>query len=324
MNTSDPTTAFKKAAGHFASGVTIVTTRNGDHVYGITCSSFVSLSLNPLLVTVSVNAGSPFLDEVRASGRLAVSVLASHQQDISQYFSTRGRGRAEGEFPDLATETVSTGSPVVTDCLSWFDATLHAILPGGDHEILIGEVVAAGGRDGTPLLYWAGDYRQLDTPTETGSRADQFADAMSVQLHLSGLTPEQLLDAQRALEPAAGALAAQTRSADGLTALQVALDESRTASPGTFTERALRFHDALGTASGNPAIAASVRALGHSRHTHYAAGTTPESMARTIEAHEGIYRAIADGDTERTHALVTEHLATVGARLCQGASTPQS
>ncbi|MCL2536344.1 MAG: flavin reductase [Nocardiaceae bacterium] len=318
MTATDPTTDFKKAAGHFASGVTIVTTRNGDHVYGITCSSFVSLSLNPLLVTVSVNAGSPFLEEVRASGRLAVSVLASHQQDVSQYFATRGRGRAEGEFPGLATESVSTGAPVVSDCLSWFDATLHAILPGGDHEILIGEVVAAGGRDGTPLLYWAGDYRQLDTPVETESRAEQFADAMSVQLHLSGLTPQQLLDAQRALEPAAGALAAQVRSTEGVAALRDALEASRTELPETFTERALRFHDALGVASGNPAVAASVRALGHSRHAHYAAGTTPESMARTIEAHEGIYRAIADGDADRARRLVTEHLATVGARLCRG------
>lgn len=101
----DPDLArFKTAAGRFASGVTVMTTRNDDHVYGITCSSFVSLSLNPPLVTVSVNSSSLFLDEVRASGRIAVSVLASGQARISQYFAKHGRGKALGEFPDVATD----------------------------------------------------------------------------------------------------------------------------------------------------------------------------------------------------------------------------
>jgi flavin reductase (DIM6/NTAB) family NADH-FMN oxidoreductase RutF len=202
---------FKKAAGHFASGVTVVTTRNGDHVYGITCSSFISLSLNPLLVQVSVKSDSPFLQEVRASGRLAVSILASGQERISQYFATRGRGKAVGEFPNVPTDTMRTGAPVVRDCLSWFDASLHAIIPGGDHQILIGEVAAAGGRDGTPLLYWAGSYRQLD-PAERMPEDDPiglFADALAVQLHLSGLSPQALLEAQRAIAP----LARRTRGA---------------------------------------------------------------------------------------------------------------
>lgn len=118
----DPDLArFKKAAGHFASGVTVVTTRNDDHVYGITCSSFVSLSLNPLLITVSVNSNSLFLDEVRASGRIAASVLASGQERISQYFAKHGRGKSLGQFPEVATGTVKTGAPVISGCLSWFD-----------------------------------------------------------------------------------------------------------------------------------------------------------------------------------------------------------
>ncbi|WP_037065322.1 flavin reductase family protein [Pseudonocardia acaciae] len=161
----DPTGRFKRAAGRFASGVTVVATRNGRHLYGITCSSFQSLSLDPLLVTVSVNAASPFLAEVRASGHFAVSVLASDQQRVSRYFATPGRGRARDRFPGVPTEVVQTGSPVVGGCLSWFDAALHALLPGGDHQILIGEVVAAGGRDGEPLLYWAGGYHRLRART---------------------------------------------------------------------------------------------------------------------------------------------------------------
>lgn len=311
---------FKKAAGHFASGVTIVTTRNGDHVYGITCSSFISLSLNPLLVQVSVNSNSPFLDEVRASGRLAVSVLASGQEQISQYFATRGRGSAVGEFPNVATDAVQTGSPVIRDCLSWFDARLHAILPGGDHQILIGQVVAAGGRDGTPLLYWAGRYRKLD-PAERMPEEDPiglFADAVAVQLHLSGLSPQALLEAQHAIEPAAAELAATRRTPEGLAALRKALADAEALAdrPEEFTAAAMRFHDALGTASGNLALDAAIRALGTSRREHYGANTTRGTISRTRRTHEQIFTAIESGLPDHARDLVVAHLTTVARRLC--------
>jgi flavin reductase (DIM6/NTAB) family NADH-FMN oxidoreductase RutF len=310
---------FKKAAGHFASGVTVVTTRNGDHVYGITCSSFISLSLNPLLVQVSVKSDSPFLQEVRASGRLAVSILASGQERISQYFATRGRGKAVGEFPNVPTDTMQTGAPVVRDCLSWFDASLHAIIPGGDHQILIGEVAAAGGRDGTPLLYWAGSYRQLD-PAERMPEDDPiglFADALAVQLHLSGLSPQALLEAQRAIEPAAAELAATRRSPEGLAALRAALADAHALAgkPEEFTAAAMRFHDALGKASGNPALDAAIRALGTSRREHYASRTTPDTIDRTLRMHEEIFAAIEGGQAEQCRRLVVEHLATVARRM---------
>ncbi|MEV8636695.1 flavin reductase [Streptosporangium sp. NPDC051023] len=323
--------SFRHAAGRFASGVTVVTTRNGDHLYGITATSFVSLSLSPLLVAVSINSNSPFLDEVNSAGCFAVSVLASGQRDVSQYFSTRGRGRAEGAFPGVVTRTERTGAPVVSACLSWFDTRLHAILPGGDHQILIGEVVAAGGTEnGTagpggnaengPLLYWAGGYRRLD-PADEGTPdtgIGTFADALSARLHEDGLSPSELIEAQRALEPAAAELAAFRRSPEGLTALREAIDGSRVAAsvPERFTEESVRFHAALGTASGNPAIAASLQSLARSRHAHYSTGTNPQATRRALAAHQEIYDAIAAGDAVRAREAMTAHLAVVGRRLC--------
>ncbi|WP_433367988.1 flavin reductase [Streptosporangium sp. CA-115845] len=327
---SAPTTApgtavdsFRRAAGLFASGVTVVTTRNGAHLYGITATSFVSLSLNPLLVAVSINAHSPFLEEVDTAGRFAVSVLESGQRDVSQYFSTRGRGRAEGAFPGVATHEEQTGAPVVTGCLSWFDARLHAILPGGDHRVLIGEVAAAGGTAGRPLLYWAGGYRRLDAADDgtPDDRIEAFADALSVRLHESGLSPQELIEAQSALEPAAAELAAFRRRTDGLAALREALEGSRAAasSSGRFTQESVAFHVALGVASGNPAIAASLQSLARSCHAHYAAGTDAEATRRTLVAHQEIYDAIAAGDAVRAREATTEHLSVVGRRLCRPA-----
>ncbi|GAA3126661.1 flavin reductase [Streptosporangium carneum] len=319
--------SFRHAAGRFASGVTVVTTRNGDHLYGITATSFVSLSMSPLLVAVSINAHSPFLDEVNSAGCFAVNVLASDQREVSQYFSTRGRGKAEGAFPGVATGTELTGAPVVSGCLSWFDTRLHAILLGGDHQILIGEVVAAGGTDsgadlaaGRPLLYWAGGYRRLD-PDDAGTPAtgiEAFADALSARLHEDGLSPSELIEAQHALEPAAAELAAFRRSPEGLAALREAIEGSRVAAsvPERFTEESVRFHAALGAAGGNPAIAASLQSLARSRHAHYSTGTNPQATRRTLEAHQEIYDAIAAGDAVRAREAMTAHLAVVSRRLC--------
>ena len=76
---------FRQAAGGFASGVTVVTTPALEGAYGITVSSFASLSLNPLLVTVSINRSSPLLNYVRAVETFAVSVLASDQQEVARF-----------------------------------------------------------------------------------------------------------------------------------------------------------------------------------------------------------------------------------------------
>jgi flavin reductase (DIM6/NTAB) family NADH-FMN oxidoreductase RutF len=81
---------FRQAAGRFASGVTVVTTLASEGAYGVTVSSFASLSLNPLLVTVSINRSSPFLEYVRSAEAFAVSVLASDQQQVAVTFPHGG------------------------------------------------------------------------------------------------------------------------------------------------------------------------------------------------------------------------------------------
>ena len=124
----------------------------------MTVSSFASLSLNPLLVTVSINRSSPLLGYVHSAEAFAVSVLSSDQQQVAACFATRRKPRPAG-FATVATMARQTGAPIIDGCLSWFDCTVEDLLPGGDHEILVGRVVAAGGRTGEPLVYWAGGYR---------------------------------------------------------------------------------------------------------------------------------------------------------------------
>ncbi|MFV0375167.1 flavin reductase [Microbacterium sp.] len=323
-DTTDMTDLFRRAAGGFASGVTVVTTQHGGFLYGLTATSFVSLSLNPLLVTVSINVHSPILEEIRDSGRFAINVLASDQQHVSTYFATRGRGRSEGAFVGIDTHVERTGAPIVTGALSWFDCRVHTTLDGGDHTILVGAVAAAGGGTGEPLMYMSGRYRALSLAEEKAveeeaERADihRIADSLSVHLHLHGMSPEQLIDAQRAVEPAAAALAARNATDRQLLQLRELVDaaEEFVDDPARYTPLSLEFHQQLGMLSANPAIAASVQALNQPRASAYAPHTETHRARRATDAHRHVLAAILARDEESARQRMAEHLGQVARGL---------
>ncbi|MEX0819263.1 MAG: flavin reductase family protein, partial [Pirellulaceae bacterium] len=91
-------------------------------------------------------------------GCFALNILSSDQQEISDRFAFKG----PKNFSDLETTTAKTGAPVLKGTLGWVDCKLKEILPGGDHDIFVGEIVAAGAVDaGAPLLYFNGKYATL-------------------------------------------------------------------------------------------------------------------------------------------------------------------
>ncbi|GAA0382061.1 flavin reductase family protein [Streptomyces blastmyceticus] len=153
--------AVRQAARACATGVAILTTKSGDELFAKTVSSFVTLSMDPPLISVAVTKHSPLVQAVSDSGRLAVSVLRVGQEHLSQRFATPGAGHASGAFTGVRTRIEATGAPVLDECLSWFDCTLYNVLPGGDHSILIGLPVAVASSEGEPLLYHEGDYHAL-------------------------------------------------------------------------------------------------------------------------------------------------------------------
>lgn len=156
-------TEFREAMGHFATGVTVVTSVDdqGEPV-GTTANAVSSLSLDPPLVLVCFDRSSMTLAAIRNHGAFAVNMLAAPQQHLSANFARRGFAAAwdgVGHRPGL------TGSPRLCDVLAVLECTVENRLPGGDHEIVVGRVrdveVAA---DGTPpLLYWRGVYAAPDS-----------------------------------------------------------------------------------------------------------------------------------------------------------------
>jgi flavin reductase (DIM6/NTAB) family NADH-FMN oxidoreductase RutF len=153
---------FKGALGSWASGVTVVTTELDGLVYGITVSSFSSLSVDPVLVLVSLADSNQLPGMIRRSKRFAVSILAAGQEHVSQYFATSGREPAPAFAPEIPTEQWLTGCPLITGAIAQLDCELHEALPGGDHTIVIGRVVGARyDPERAPLVYFRRAYRSL-------------------------------------------------------------------------------------------------------------------------------------------------------------------
>ncbi len=150
---------FRDSLGCFATGVTVVTTRSEqDRPLGVTVNSFASLSLDPPLVMFALRRESTTLPMIRGVGVFAVNVLATTQREVAARFAA-GPPRWE----DLDLREMVTGAPVIGGSVASLDCRLHAIHPGGDHEILVGEVLALeqDPSEPAPLLYHRGDYAAL-------------------------------------------------------------------------------------------------------------------------------------------------------------------
>jgi flavin reductase (DIM6/NTAB) family NADH-FMN oxidoreductase RutF len=152
----DPATQ-RKIMGHFATGVTVVTTGGAAGAHGLTANAVASLSLDPPLVLVAVDKKAHSMDFLKANRCFAINILTLEQEAISRRFATPG----PKDFHDLAVRTGETGAPILADCLAFIDCHVVDILPGGDHDIFIGQIVAGELHEGDPLLYYSGKYRRL-------------------------------------------------------------------------------------------------------------------------------------------------------------------
>jgi flavin reductase (DIM6/NTAB) family NADH-FMN oxidoreductase RutF len=148
---------FRRVLGHFASGVTVVTTRFEQIDYGITVSSFTSLSLEPRLVLICIDNRVNSRDAIIQSGAFVVNILAEDGEHLSRQFASRDRDKFRG----VAFHTGLTGAPLLDDALATIECKVVQQNEGGDHTIIQGEVLAANARKGKPLLYFRSGYHQL-------------------------------------------------------------------------------------------------------------------------------------------------------------------
>jgi flavin reductase (DIM6/NTAB) family NADH-FMN oxidoreductase RutF len=153
---------FRQALSSWASGVSVVTTSNEGMLYGLTVSSFSSLSLDPPLVLVCLSNTNRMATMVQESGAFAVSILARGQEEASRYFARTGR-MPTPDFVEIEGEWTASGQPVIQGALAWLVCRLHHTIAQGDHVVAIGQVLEAFSRpDGEPLMYFRRAYHRLD------------------------------------------------------------------------------------------------------------------------------------------------------------------
>ena len=144
---------FRKAMGKFATGVTVLTTIHEGDIHGMTANAFMSVSLDPKLVVISVGKYARFLDKVTQSKRFAVNILAEDQQQVSQHFA--GKPQGEVQFATL------DGLPVIDGAIAQITCEVASVYEEGDHTLFIGRVTDLKLEEKNPLLFFGGQYSEV-------------------------------------------------------------------------------------------------------------------------------------------------------------------
>ena len=159
-NTTIEPLSFREALGHYASGITVITSQLDGEPIGFTCQSFYSVSMSPPLVSFSVMASSASYPKIRQAGRFAVNILSGEQVRISNQFARKGTDK----WHTVEWQESPLGNPLIAGSLHWLDCEIHAEYAAGDHLIVIGEVKALNLQETAatqPLVYFKGQYCSL-------------------------------------------------------------------------------------------------------------------------------------------------------------------
>lgn len=158
--TLDPE-ALRSAMRAWSAGVTVVTAAHGNQRHGMTVNSFTSISLDPALITISLQQNSRTHDLISKSRAFGLTILSSEQAKISDLFAGRVP-EVTDRFAGLQTETLVTGSPLLVGGLAWMDCRVAETYDAGMNTLFIAEVVAARGNgSGDPLIYHNRKYWKL-------------------------------------------------------------------------------------------------------------------------------------------------------------------
>ena len=158
---------FRQALGQFPTGVSIVTTDQRERSAAMTVSSFNSVSLDPPLILWSVKLDSPSFPVFRDAAHFCVNILAEDQHDLAHHFARPQRDK----FAGVAYQSHASGCPVLANCAAHFLCRMWGQYDGGDHMIIVGEVMEAGIDEHVPLVFACRDFFSLAPRKASGSSA---------------------------------------------------------------------------------------------------------------------------------------------------------
>ncbi|HZG72042.1 MAG TPA: flavin reductase family protein [Chondromyces sp.] len=146
---------FRNAMGKFATGVTVITTTVNNEPHGMTANAFMSVSLSPKLVLISIGEKAKMNQYIKESGKFAVSILSEDQKEISMIFAGQMKEKREVEFKWM------NNLPVIGNAIVNLTCDVYNSHVEGDHTLYIGEVTDIELADGKPLLFFEGQYNNI-------------------------------------------------------------------------------------------------------------------------------------------------------------------
>lgn len=163
--------AQRRIMGHFATGVTVITTGGRtDGAWGMTANSVTSLSLDPPLVLFAIDRRNQMLPQLSVTPAFAINILRADQEALSHRFAAPG----PKDFSGIGLTFGASGAPIFSDCLGFLECEVYRRLPGGDHRIIVGKAVGGGLRGGPPLLFYGGGYNGLAHQPPRGGTSRRF------------------------------------------------------------------------------------------------------------------------------------------------------
>ncbi|MGE5378548.1 MAG: flavin reductase family protein [Bacteroidota bacterium] len=155
---------LRHAMRAWTTGVAVVTAQHDGHRYGMTVNSFTSISLDPPLISVALRQLTHTHDLVEKSGEFSITILASHQKELSDRFAGR-HIEIPDRFEGVRTETLLIDAPLLRDGIASFNCRVMQAIPVGENTLFVAEVIAARGEgEGRPLVYHNRVYWKLNGP----------------------------------------------------------------------------------------------------------------------------------------------------------------
>jgi flavin reductase (DIM6/NTAB) family NADH-FMN oxidoreductase RutF len=171
---------FRNAMGCFATGVTVITVDQDGEVHGMTANAFCSVSLDPVLVLVCVDQRARTHAHLHARKRFGINILRSDQQAVSEYYARSTESHQHAEEAGASFERTVHGTPMLRGGLAYLECRLHSTQQAGDHTIFIAEVENVVVREGEPLLFFRGQYRNA-SESQPGQAASTFKGSDSTE-----------------------------------------------------------------------------------------------------------------------------------------------
>lgn len=153
----DKAKLFRNACGKFATGVTVITQKTDDKVHGMTANGFMSVSLDPELIVISVGKKQRMHTLLMEGNEFGVSILSENQQDLSNHFAGRPDENLNVQFDHIK------GAAKIADAIGYFIAEIKSRHDEGDHTLFVGKVTDFGitEEDKKPLLFYSGNYKNI-------------------------------------------------------------------------------------------------------------------------------------------------------------------